>query len=222
VCVRSHHDAGSGTERRYASRRVSGTVNVTVVLSLVSNVRSAPIVVIAHLSWQRPSPVPCWSGVSVPRSKDPSARPGRWGRRRAGPAGQPPRQGVDGRQCLLNGGDDVNLFRPDAEAPDTWCGHTGDCNSFTHQSLLSEETDPFRLDSQFDFSRTYNYQYQQTDSSSEPAEQQTDEYADPEQSVRWRTHRRWFNDVGGVVQPLERLRDGDAEEVSSGVVGRPR
>ncbi|PSP86574.1 hypothetical protein BRC83_00230 [Halobacteriales archaeon QS_1_68_17] len=31
---------------------------------------------------------------------------------------------------------------------------TGGCNSFTHQSLLSAETDSFRLDSQFEFSRT--------------------------------------------------------------------
>ena len=38
--------------------------------------------------------------------------------------------------------------------------HTGGCNSFTHQSLLSAETDPFRLDSQFEFSRTYSHQYQ--------------------------------------------------------------
>ena len=38
---------------------------------------------------------------------------------------------------------------------------TGGCNSFTHQSLLSEETDPLRLDSQFEFSRTYSHQYQE-------------------------------------------------------------
>ena len=38
--------------------------------------------------------------------------------------------------------------------------HTGGCNSFTHQSLLSAETDPFRLDSQFECSRTYSHQYQ--------------------------------------------------------------
>ena len=38
-------------------------------------------------------------------------------------------------------------------------GNTGGCNSFTHQSLLSAETDPFRLDSQFEFSRTYSHQY---------------------------------------------------------------
>ena len=37
--------------------------------------------------------------------------------------------------------------------------HTGGCNSFTHQSLLSKDTDPFRLDSQFEFSRTYSHQY---------------------------------------------------------------
>ena len=34
-------------------------------------------------------------------------------------------------------------------------GNTGGCNSFTHQSLLSAETDLFRLDSQFEYSRTY-------------------------------------------------------------------
>ena len=38
--------------------------------------------------------------------------------------------------------------------------HTGGCNSFTHQSLLSAETDPFRLDFQFEFSRAYSHQYQ--------------------------------------------------------------
>jgi hypothetical protein len=38
--------------------------------------------------------------------------------------------------------------------------HTGGCNSFTRQSLLSAETDPFRLDSQFECSRTYSHQYQ--------------------------------------------------------------
>ena len=37
---------------------------------------------------------------------------------------------------------------------------TGGCNSFTHQSLLSAETDSFRLDSQFEFSRTYSHQYE--------------------------------------------------------------
>ena len=37
--------------------------------------------------------------------------------------------------------------------------HTGGCNSFTRQSLLSAETDPFRLGSQFEFSRTYSHQY---------------------------------------------------------------
>ena len=37
--------------------------------------------------------------------------------------------------------------------------HTGGCNSFTHQSLLSKDTDPFRLGSQFEFSRTYSHQY---------------------------------------------------------------
>ena len=37
--------------------------------------------------------------------------------------------------------------------------HTGGCNSFTHQSLLSKDTDPFRLDSQFECSRTYSHQY---------------------------------------------------------------
>jgi len=37
---------------------------------------------------------------------------------------------------------------------------TGGCNSFTHQSLLSADTDPFRLDSQFEFSRTYSHQYE--------------------------------------------------------------
>ena len=37
--------------------------------------------------------------------------------------------------------------------------HTGGCNLFTHQSLLSAETDPFRLDSQFECSRTYSHQY---------------------------------------------------------------
>ncbi|PSQ46514.1 hypothetical protein BRD19_12150 [Halobacteriales archaeon SW_7_65_23] len=39
--------------------------------------------------------------------------------------------------------------------------HTGGCNSFIHQSLLSAETDPFRLDSQFEFPRTYSHQYHQ-------------------------------------------------------------
>ena len=39
---------------------------------------------------------------------------------------------------------------------------TGGCNSFTRQSLLSAETDPFRLDSQFEFSRTYSHQYDLT------------------------------------------------------------
>jgi len=43
---------------------------------------------------------------------------------------------------------------------DDWL-HTGGCNSFTHQSLLSAEIDPFRLDSQFEFSRTYSHQYQE-------------------------------------------------------------
>ena len=38
---------------------------------------------------------------------------------------------------------------------------TGGCHSFTHQSLLSAETDPFRLDSQFECSRTYSHQYEQ-------------------------------------------------------------
>jgi anthranilate synthase component 2 len=33
-------------------------------------------------------------------------------------------------------------------------------HSFTHQSLLSAETDPFRPDSQFEFSRTYSHQYE--------------------------------------------------------------
>ena len=33
------------------------------------------------------------------------------------------------------------------------------CNSFTHQSLPSEDTDPVRLDSQSEFSRTYSHQY---------------------------------------------------------------
>ena len=37
---------------------------------------------------------------------------------------------------------------------------TGGCNSFTHQSVLSAETDPFRLDFQFEFSRTYSHQYE--------------------------------------------------------------
>ena len=37
---------------------------------------------------------------------------------------------------------------------------TGGCNSFTHQSLLSAETDPFRLDFQFECSRTYSHQYE--------------------------------------------------------------
>ena len=37
---------------------------------------------------------------------------------------------------------------------------TGGCNSLTHQSLLSAETDSFRLDSQFECSRTYSHQYQ--------------------------------------------------------------
>jgi hypothetical protein len=37
---------------------------------------------------------------------------------------------------------------------------TGGCNSFTHQSLLSADTDSFRLDSQFEFSRTYSHQYE--------------------------------------------------------------
>ena len=37
---------------------------------------------------------------------------------------------------------------------------TGGCNSFPHQSLLSADTDPFRLDSQFEFSRTYSHQDQ--------------------------------------------------------------
>ena len=37
---------------------------------------------------------------------------------------------------------------------------TGGCNSFTRQSLLSADTDPFRLDSQFEFSRTYSHQYE--------------------------------------------------------------
>ena len=36
---------------------------------------------------------------------------------------------------------------------------TGGCNSFTHQSLLSADTDPFHLDSQFEFSRTYSHQH---------------------------------------------------------------
>ena len=40
--------------------------------------------------------------------------------------------------------------------------HTGGCNSFTHQSLLSAETDSFRLNSRFEFSRTYSHQYQKT------------------------------------------------------------
>ena len=35
--------------------------------------------------------------------------------------------------------------------------HTGGCNSFTHRSLLSAETDPLRLDSQFEISRTYSH-----------------------------------------------------------------
>ena len=39
--------------------------------------------------------------------------------------------------------------------------HTGGCNSFTHQSLLSADTDSFRLDSQFEFSRTYSHQYEE-------------------------------------------------------------
>ena len=39
---------------------------------------------------------------------------------------------------------------------------TGGCNSFTHQSLLSADTDPFRLDSQFECSRTYSHQYDPT------------------------------------------------------------
>ena len=38
--------------------------------------------------------------------------------------------------------------------------HTGGCNSFTRQSLLAAETDPFRLDSQFECLRTYSHQYQ--------------------------------------------------------------
>ena len=44
---------------------------------------------------------------------------------------------------------------------------TGGCNSFTHQSLLSAETDPFRLDSQFEFSRTYSHQYETTDTTTQ-------------------------------------------------------
>ena len=36
---------------------------------------------------------------------------------------------------------------------------TGGCNSFTRQSLLSAETDLFRLESQFECSRTYSHQY---------------------------------------------------------------
>jgi hypothetical protein len=36
---------------------------------------------------------------------------------------------------------------------------TGGCNSFTRQSLLAAETDPFRLDAQFECSRTYSHQY---------------------------------------------------------------
>jgi L-aspartate oxidase len=39
--------------------------------------------------------------------------------------------------------------------------NTGGCNSFTHQFLLSAETDPFRLDSQFESSRTYSHQYEE-------------------------------------------------------------
>ena len=38
---------------------------------------------------------------------------------------------------------------------------TGGCNSFTRQSLLSADTDSFRLDSQFEFSRTYSHQYEE-------------------------------------------------------------
>ena len=37
---------------------------------------------------------------------------------------------------------------------------TSGCNFFTHQPLLSAETDPFRLDSRFEFSRAYSHQYQ--------------------------------------------------------------
>jgi hypothetical protein len=44
--------------------------------------------------------------------------------------------------------------------PDDGMPDTGGCNSFTHQSLLSEDTDPFHLDSQFEFSRTYSHQYE--------------------------------------------------------------
>ena len=47
------------------------------------------------------------------------------------------------------------------KAGDDAVSHTGGCNSFTYQSLLSSETDPFRLDSQFEFSRTYSHQYQE-------------------------------------------------------------
>ena len=47
--------------------------------------------------------------------------------------------------------------RPDAPGTDT-----GGRNSFTRQSLLSADTDPFRLDSHFEFSRTYSHQYEGT------------------------------------------------------------
>jgi len=47
-----------------------------------------------------------------------------------------------------------------ARARDNARTDTGGCNSFTHQSVLSAETDPFRLDFQFEFSRTYSHQYE--------------------------------------------------------------
>ena len=49
---------------------------------------------------------------------------------------------------------------PEANRSELQLADTGGCNSFTRQSLLSAETDPFRLDSQFECSRTYSHQYE--------------------------------------------------------------
>ena len=49
-----------------------------------------------------------------------------------------------------------------APQPSDQGSDTGGCNSFIHQSLLSAETDPFHLDSQFEFSRTYSHQYEES------------------------------------------------------------